>query len=149
VTFNGLPTTFSVDSDSQIRADVPAGATSGPIGVSSPDGSAASREDFVVQTGPEPFLEQVETGSAVDATSVSTVAAVAGEEGHLYVAAISTRPNRSVTSVDGLGLVWNLAAEEPGSRAMQRPEQDDAVRLVGAGDPDRRRRRDGDAIQRR
>jgi hypothetical protein len=50
VDFNGLPaSSFAVDSDSQIRADVPNGAASGPISVVNPAGSDTSTGDFTVE----------------------------------------------------------------------------------------------------
>lgn len=54
VAFNGLPaSTFAVDTDSQVRATVPAGATTGPITIKASSGTAASSQDFVV-TEPDP-----------------------------------------------------------------------------------------------
>jgi hypothetical protein len=55
VKFNGTPSVFSIDSDSQITATVPPGATTGPIEVDKPAGaliqSAISGPDFVVCSG--------------------------------------------------------------------------------------------------
>jgi hypothetical protein len=48
VTFNGVAALFSILSYSKIRATVPSGATTGPIAVTTPDGQARSRTDFVV-----------------------------------------------------------------------------------------------------
>ena len=52
VAFNGTPSSFTVDSDSQITATVPSGATTGPIEVDKPAGvsiqKAISGPDFVV-----------------------------------------------------------------------------------------------------
>jgi len=49
VTFNGAPaSSFTIDSDAQIRAIVPAGATSGPLYVTTSDGSVSSVASFVV-----------------------------------------------------------------------------------------------------
>ena len=47
VQFNGTSAPgFSIDSDFQITATVPAGATTGPISVVTPDGTATSAESF-------------------------------------------------------------------------------------------------------
>ncbi|NUQ63491.1 MAG: IPT/TIG domain-containing protein [Pirellulales bacterium] len=53
VLFNGTAASFTVDSASQLRAVVPAGAASGPISVVNPDGTAASASDFTVLVAPE------------------------------------------------------------------------------------------------
>jgi hypothetical protein len=49
VSFNSAAAQFRVDSDTQIRAQVPAGATTGPITVSTPGGTATSSTSFKVR----------------------------------------------------------------------------------------------------
>jgi hypothetical protein len=50
VSFGGVPqASFSIDSDSQIRASVPPGAATGPIGVTNSSGSGFSSVDFTVE----------------------------------------------------------------------------------------------------
>jgi hypothetical protein len=52
VQFNGVPAaSFAEDSDVQIRATVPSGATTGKISVTTSGGTAVSAEDFTVTTG--------------------------------------------------------------------------------------------------
>jgi len=52
VEFNGVPaSTFTVDSATQIRATVPAGASSGKISVTTAGGTTQSASDFTVMTG--------------------------------------------------------------------------------------------------
>jgi large repetitive protein len=52
VSFNGIPSaTFSVTNDTTIGARVPAGATSGPISVTTPDGTATSIQNFYLPPG--------------------------------------------------------------------------------------------------
>ena len=48
VTFGGTPADFTVDSDSQITATVPAGAGTGPIKIHTHPGKAVSGPNFVV-----------------------------------------------------------------------------------------------------
>ncbi|MCG8607193.1 IPT/TIG domain-containing protein, partial [bacterium] len=49
VDFNGTPaSTFQIDSETQLRVDVPAGALTGSINVTNPAGTAASSSDFSV-----------------------------------------------------------------------------------------------------
>ena len=51
VRFNGtLAVVMTVDSDTQITATVPVGATTGPIAVTNPDGTATSTTSFTVTT---------------------------------------------------------------------------------------------------
>ncbi len=48
VTFNGVPATFTVESDTYIKATVPAGATTGLVSVVTPSGTLDSNPQFVV-----------------------------------------------------------------------------------------------------
>jgi len=52
VSFNGVSATFSIDSSTQIRGAVPAGATSGKISVTNSAGTVLSVNDFTVTTAP-------------------------------------------------------------------------------------------------
>jgi hypothetical protein len=54
VTFNGVAATFNVISNSEIRATVPTGASTGKISVTSAGGSVASSTNFTVTTGGGP-----------------------------------------------------------------------------------------------
>ncbi len=51
VQFNGVSAAFTEVSDSELRATVPQGATSGPIQVTTPGGSATSSQNFVIESG--------------------------------------------------------------------------------------------------
>src|SRR2546425_434290 len=48
VRFNGVSTSFTVISDTAIQATVPAGATTGPLSVTTPGGTATSPNNFTV-----------------------------------------------------------------------------------------------------
>ncbi|MBE2180363.1 MAG: hypothetical protein IAE97_07815 [Chthoniobacterales bacterium] len=50
VAFNGSSASFTEDSDTQITATVPSGATTGPISVTAPSGTGFSTTDFVVSS---------------------------------------------------------------------------------------------------
>ncbi len=52
--------------------------------------------------------EESQTGGASGSVTVTTAASLTGVSGHLYLAAISTRPRKLVQSVTGLGLNWTL-----------------------------------------
>lgn len=50
VTFNNVVATFSITNSTKLRATVPSGATTGPIRVTNPSGSATSVTNFTVTT---------------------------------------------------------------------------------------------------
>lgn len=52
VTFNGVPALVTSATSTQLIVEVPEGATTGPIAVSTPTGSATSTSAFVVGGGP-------------------------------------------------------------------------------------------------
>ncbi|MDZ7361899.1 MAG: InlB B-repeat-containing protein [candidate division KSB1 bacterium] len=54
------------------------------------------------------FCKETRSGRAVNSTTVTTSANLAGVSGHLYLAAISMRPKVKVVSLSGLGLEWTL-----------------------------------------
>lgn len=70
VTFNGTAATFTVDSNVQITATVPAGATDGPIAVTDSEGTAASGTNFDVTASPVPTITSFNPTSGPVGTSV-------------------------------------------------------------------------------
>jgi hypothetical protein len=64
-------TTFKIDSDNQITATVPLGATTGPISVTTPGGTAVSTNSFTVQTSTIQF--SAESYSADEKSSNATI----------------------------------------------------------------------------
>src|SRR2546426_4135575 len=52
VTFNGVSGSFTVSSDTAIQATVPAGATTGPLSVTTPGGTATNTTNFTVVPAP-------------------------------------------------------------------------------------------------
>src|SRR5205807_163843 len=82
VAFNGVSATFTVTSDTTIRATVPAGATSGPLSVTTPAGTATSAGSFTVVSGPtitsfSPTSGPVGTSVTISGTNFTGATAVA------------------------------------------------------------------------
>lgn len=82
VSFNGTAATgFTVDSDTQISVSVPSGATTGPIAVTAPGGTAVSSGNYTVQ--PNPVVYSLTPASG----PVGTQVVIAGDNftGALFV----------------------------------------------------------------
>src|SRR5207253_2724524 len=82
VAFNGVSATFTVTSSTAIQAIVPAGATTGPLSVSTPDGTATSASAFAVLHPPTiasfaPGSGPVGTSVTISGTNFSGATAVA------------------------------------------------------------------------
>ena len=83
VTFNGTPASVTSSTSTQIVTTVPAGATSGPIGVATPSGSATTSTNFVVATasgaptitGFTPVVASTGATLTIDGTNFDPVAA--------------------------------------------------------------------------
>jgi hypothetical protein len=69
VNFNGVTAGFTVGSDGQITAQVPTGATSGPVSVTTPNGTGSSTSSFTV-TGTIPEIAGFTPGSGAVGASV-------------------------------------------------------------------------------
>jgi uncharacterized repeat protein (TIGR02543 family) len=192
VKFNGTTASFTINSNTQITATVPAGATTGLISVTKTNGTAFSANDFTVTApmqyaltvnvdgsgsvnpsggfydsgamvtltatpdagyqfsgwsgdltgaanpatitmnadknitatfvpsnaggGTQVAFEESKTGSSSKSTTVATSANLTGVNGHLYLAAISTKDNIAVTRVAGLDLNWTLVKAQCAGR---------------------------------
>ena len=71
VSFNGTTAAFTVTSGSQLTATVPAGATTGPISVTTAGGTAGSAASFTVTSQPAPGITGVSPASAAVGSSVT------------------------------------------------------------------------------
>lgn len=81
VTFNGVAASFVVDSSTQIRATVPANATSGPIRVTTPQGSATSATNFTVIPANQAPSVNAGADQAVNLPNTVLLAATVSDDG--------------------------------------------------------------------
>ncbi|MCG8603698.1 DNRLRE domain-containing protein, partial [bacterium] len=74
ITFNGISATnINLDSDTQVRAQVPLGASTGPITVSNALGSAATQSNFSVTNLPSIFSFTPATGIAGTVVTITGI----------------------------------------------------------------------------
>jgi outer membrane protein assembly factor BamB len=66
--------------------------------------------------------QEMQSGTSKNILTVTTSAAITGVTNHLYLAAISSRPNQTVSTVSGLGLTWNLVKAQCGGQGTTRVE---------------------------
>ena len=74
--------------------------------------------DVCTSTGPSPVIAEIQSGLGTGVTSIQTAAGLAAADGDLYIATVSTKPNRTVTSLTGLGLNWQEEAVQCGGRSQ-------------------------------
>jgi large repetitive protein len=101
VTFNGLSASFTVDSDTEITATVPAGATTGPVSVVTPTGTLQSNVNFQVVLQSTSVAVIATPTPSLDGQSVTMTATV--------TPAFSGTPTGTVTFYDG----GSVLASEP------------------------------------
>lgn len=66
--------------------------------------------------GGQVAFEEVVTGASSESNTVSTTGGIAAVSGDVYLAAITYKKNVTVSGVNGLGLSWNLVAEQCAGR---------------------------------
>ena len=90
------------------------------------------------------MLEEVVSGGSSSAIDVVTTQNITAAGGHLYLAAISSKPNRDIISVNGLGLTWSRVDAQCAGRnqttaeiwmAIGTPTGDDVVSATFAAAP--------------
>lgn len=72
---------------------------------------------FVANNGGQAALQETRSGSSSLSTTVATDTPLTRVDGALYLAAITTKSSRSVTSVSGLGLTWQLLQAQCSGRS--------------------------------
>jgi hypothetical protein len=60
--------------------------------------------------------EETQTGGSSSSSTVTTGASLTAVSDHLYLAAIATKPYKTVSSVSGLGLTWTLVQAQCSKR---------------------------------
>jgi len=155
VDFNGTPAGFAVNTDSLITATVPAGATSGPIHVTTPEGKATSADNFAVLpaiTGIAPTTGPVGTDVVITGTSFAAATKVkfdgvpalsfsidsdtqitapvppSASTGPISV----TTPSGTTTSVDSFTVTPTITDLTPRSGAVGDPVTITGTTLLGA-----------------
>jgi YD repeat-containing protein len=126
VTFNGVSATVVSAAPNRLVAVVPAGATSGPIGVTSPSGSAVSTDSFVVGPGSAPtisgFTPTVGTvGSAVTITGTNFETAAGGNKVGFngYLGAVSSAtPTAIGAMIPSTATSGHITVSTPNGRAI-------------------------------
>jgi len=92
VRFNGTSVgsaNFTVDSDTQVTATVPSGATSGPIAIDAPGGTATSAQSFTVTTATPGTISEVQSKKAsANGLSISATLASPPTSGDVLVAVV-------------------------------------------------------------
>jgi N,N-dimethylformamidase beta subunit-like protein/IPT/TIG domain-containing protein len=110
VTFNGVSASFTVTSATAIQATVPAGATTGPLRVTTPGGTATSTNNFT-STASISFVQSNYATPQTPQATVTVTYAVAQTAGNLNIVVVGWNDSTAVVSsvTDMTGNVYTLA----------------------------------------
>jgi IPT/TIG domain/Laminin G domain len=98
VSFNGTTASFTVNSDGQISATVPLGATDGPISVTNPTDTGTSSTEFTVTTTPpNPIAEVQRKHASANDVTISATLTAPPEPGDVLVAVVAVSQAASPT----------------------------------------------------
>jgi hypothetical protein len=123
VTFHGTSaSTFTVDSPTQVTAKVPAGATTGPIAVTTPGGVATSASDFTV-TVPAPTVSSFSpasgaVGAVVTVNGTNMASATAVSFGGVATAPTFVSATQVKAPVPAAAATGKIGVTNPGGTAL-------------------------------
>ncbi|MDW8217865.1 MAG: FG-GAP-like repeat-containing protein, partial [Acidobacteriota bacterium] len=124
VTFNGVSATFTVNSPTQITATVPTGATTGPIAVTTPDGTTATSQTPFVVVQPPTITSFAPTSGVVGTAVTITGTNFEGATGVTFnglSARFTVRGGDQVTATVPVGATTGpIAVTTPGGTATSR-----------------------------
>jgi len=113
VTFNGRKASFVVNSDTQVTAKVPTGASSGPVAVTTAGGTGMSAGSFTVTAAPKPSPTKSSrpSSSSTSSRSASSSSSYSGRSSTSLTASNSSNASSSDTSGSSgtSGVVTNIA----------------------------------------
>jgi PKD repeat protein len=125
ISVNALPAPVAdfVDWSVKLTVSLTVSDTTGTVSltVSNTTGTdSKAKIDYVLVFTPPPpsavTFEETQSGVSSDADNVTTSASVTGVNRNLYLAAISTKKNVTVSDVSGLGLNWTLVRAQCSGR---------------------------------
>ena len=117
VAFNGTTAGYTVTDDSTIQTSVPQGATTGPMSVTTPGGTATTSSDFIVTGPPPPTLVQHILAKGPGATAPTATWPQATAGGDLLVASLGWTGSGSPVPPPG----WTPAAKIGGTALYYLP----------------------------
>ena len=121
VAFNGVAAAFVATANTEVTATVPAGATTGPISVTTVGGTATTTQSFVITSGAVPRVNVLSTvpganavaGSRTTSVSVTFDAPISSSSVSALVVTGMQRRGRQQASVSGGGTATLVLAPNP------------------------------------